>query len=53
MAEDPVCGRAASKSEYRGETYSFYSPSCRQSFDQNPAKYTGQSQPAPHDGGHH
>ena len=48
MAKDPVCGmqvdeqRAAGKSEYQGETYYFYSASCKQQFDQNPERYTGQ-----------
>ena len=48
MAKDPVCGmqvdeqRAAGKSEYQGETYYFWSASCKQQFDQNPERYTDQ-----------
>jgi YHS domain-containing protein len=48
MAKDPVCGmqvneqQAAGKSEYQGETYYFCSASCKQQFDQNPERYTGQ-----------
>ena len=48
MAIDPVCGmqanedRAAGTSEYQGQTYDFCSTSCKQQFDQNTARYTGQ-----------
>jgi YHS domain-containing protein len=48
MARDPVCGmqvdedRAAGTSEYQGQTYYFCSTSCKQQFDQNPERYTGQ-----------
>jgi YHS domain-containing protein len=34
--------RAAGKSEYQGETYYFCWASCKQQFDQNPERYTGQ-----------
>ena len=43
--KDPVCGMeinpatAAGKSEYGGETYYFCSPSCKQRFDADPARY--------------
>ena len=48
MAKDPVCGmqvneqQAAGKSEHQGETYYFCSASCKQRFDQDPQRYTGQ-----------
>lgn len=59
MAKDPVCGMdveentAAGKSEYEGKTYYFCSPGCKRSFDQNPEKYAGKPQQAPHDSSHH
>jgi Cu+-exporting ATPase len=43
--KDPVCGMdvvpetAASKSEYKGQTYYFCSPGCKKSFDKEPEKY--------------
>lgn len=52
MAKDLVCGmqvgeqRSISKgltSEYRGQTYYFCSPGCKQQFEQNPERFTGQS----------
>jgi P-type Cu+ transporter len=48
MAKDPVCGmqvneqQAAGTSEHQGETYYFCSARCKQQFDQNPERYTGQ-----------
>lgn len=51
MAKDPVCGmqvnedQAASKGltgEFQGQTYFFCSPDCKQQFEQNPQRYTGQ-----------
>jgi P-type Cu+ transporter len=48
MTKDPVCGmqvndeQAAGTSEYRGKTYYFCSPGCKQRFDQNPERYTGE-----------
>lgn len=44
---DPVCGMgvnkttAAGSSVYNGKTYYFCSASCKQAFDANPKKYTG------------
>jgi YHS domain-containing protein len=44
---DPVCGMgvnkstAAGSSTYAGKTYYFCSASCKQAFDANPKKYTG------------
>ena len=46
-AKDPVCGMevdektAPATSEYKGETYYFCAPGCKNAFDENPAKYTG------------
>jgi Cu+-exporting ATPase len=45
--KDPVCGmeidpgKAAGKSEYRGQTYYFCSPGCKKAFDKEPEKYAG------------
>ena len=45
MAKDPVCGMmvdektAKFKSEYKGKTYYFCAPSCKTTFEKNPAKY--------------
>ncbi len=45
VVKDPVCRmtidaeKAAGKSEYKGETYYFCSPACKQKFDQNPASF--------------
>ncbi|MCL4704239.1 YHS domain-containing protein [bacterium] len=46
---DPVCGmqidekQAAGKSEYEGRAYYFCSTNCKDTFDQNPAKYAGEN----------
>jgi YHS domain-containing protein len=45
MVTDPVCGmridefEAASKGEYKGKAYYFCSPSCKSTFDKEPARY--------------
>ena len=45
MVKDVVCGmqidpaKAAGKSEYKGKTYYFCSPSCKAKFDANPSQY--------------
>jgi YHS domain-containing protein len=45
MAKDPVCGmmvdekKAKLKSDYEGKTYYFCAPSCKATFDKDPAKY--------------
>ncbi len=45
MAVDPVCkmtvepARAAAQSTYRGQTYYFCCPRCKQEFDREPARY--------------
>ncbi len=52
MVKDPVCGMdvdpntAASKSEYKGQTYYFCSPGCKRDFDKDPEKFVGNA-PAP------
>lgn len=45
MVKDPVCGMKVDegsvkyKSEYKGSTYYFCSPSCKEDFDKNPGKH--------------
>jgi len=45
LAKDPVCGmsvderRATHKTEYKGKTYFFCSPGCKETFEKNPEKY--------------
>jgi YHS domain-containing protein len=45
MAKDPVCNMmvdektAKYKSDYQGKTFYFCNPSCKATFDKNPAKY--------------
>lgn len=58
--KDPVCGmevdpqNSAFASVYRGRTYRFCSASCRDKFEQSPAKYAAApAEPAPQQGGHH
>ena len=47
MAKDPVCGmmvdekKAKFKSDYKGKTYYFCAPTCKTTFDKNPAKFAG------------
>jgi Cu+-exporting ATPase len=49
LAKDPVCGmsvderRAVYKTEYKGKTYFFCSPGCKETFEKNPEKYAKQS----------
>jgi YHS domain-containing protein len=49
MAKDPVCNMnvdektAKLKSDYNGKTYYFCNPSCKVTFDKNPAKYASGS----------
>ncbi len=49
MAKDPVCGmmvdekKAKLKSDYGGKTYYFCAPSCKATFDKDPAKFAGVS----------
>jgi YHS domain-containing protein len=49
MAKDPVCGmmvdekKAKFKSDYEGKTYYFCAPTCKATFDKNPAKYSSGS----------
>jgi YHS domain-containing protein len=39
---------AAGKSEYRGKTYYFCAPGCKQAFDKDPEKYIDRPQPTGH-----
>jgi Cu+-exporting ATPase len=45
MTKDPVCGmqideeQAASKIDYKGETYYFCSAGCKQKFEASPQQY--------------
>ncbi|HVT45275.1 MAG TPA: heavy metal translocating P-type ATPase [Thermoanaerobaculia bacterium] len=54
---DPVCGmkvdpaRAAGKSEYRGTTYLFCNPRCKEKFDAHPEQFAGRVADAPADAG--
>ena len=49
MAKDPVCGmmvdekKAKFKSDFNGKTFYFCAPSCKATFDKDPAKYAGGS----------
>ena len=46
MAKDPICGmmvdekKAKFKSDYNGKTYYFCAPTCKATFDKDPAKYS-------------
>lgn len=50
MATDPVCGMdvdpaaSAGKTVYRGRTYHFCSPACKQEFDDNPEEHAYERQ---------
>ena len=54
---DPVCGMTVDpatsdlRSEYRGKTYTFCSPACKDTFDADPAAYVGHG--SEHDGHDH
>ena len=45
MAKDPVCGMevdeatAPAKTDYRGKTYYFCAPGCKDIFEKEPEKY--------------
>ncbi len=53
-AKDPVCSmeidpaKAAAKSEYKGQTYYFFSPGCKKSFEKDPEKYVAQGAHSAH-----
>ena len=57
MVKDPICGmeisenEAAGKSENKGKTYYFCSPSCKATFEKEPQKYTAKEQRGSHE--HH
>ena len=48
MAKDPVCQMdvdeksAAAQTTYKGHTYYFCAPGCREAFEKDPARYTSQ-----------
>ena len=50
IMKDPVCGMeigpetAVGASEYKGQTYYFCSPNCKESFDKDPKKYVAKRQ---------
>ena len=49
MAKDLICGmdvdeKTALRSEYKGQTYYFCSPACKQAFDRNPAPWVSLGQ---------
>ena len=47
QVSDPVCKmtidpeKAVAKCDYKGKTYYFCAPGCKQAFDADPAKYVG------------
>ncbi len=47
MARDPVCGMevdertAPAKTTYKGQTYYFCAPGCKEAFEREPEKYVG------------
>lgn len=47
--KDPVCGMdiettaAAGQTDYKGQTYHFCGPKCKEKFDLNPDQYVGKS----------
>jgi len=49
MANDPVCkmtvdeSSAAASTEYNGKTYYFCAAGCKETFEKDPKKYTGES----------
>jgi YHS domain-containing protein len=51
MTQDPVCGmdvqteQAAGQSEYKGQTFYFCCPVCKEKFDQEPQRFAD-SRPA-------
>jgi YHS domain-containing protein len=59
MAIDPVCkmkvdeATAQWTSEYKGETYYFCSPGCKQAFDKDPEPYLTEGGDSEHDAHHH
>ena len=62
MAMDPVCNMEVEEataqwtSEYKGTTYYFCAPGCKQSFDADPEKYlsgSGDHEHHDHDHEHH
>ncbi len=58
MAKDVICGMtvdektAKFKSDYMGKTYYFCNQMCKETFDENPAKYSDGSGQSGHEMGH-
>ncbi len=58
MAVDPICKMdvdpetAQWSSEYEGKMYHFCAPGCKQTFDQDPAKWAGKGADMHADHGH-
>jgi len=56
MAIDPVCGMtvgpagAAGESQYKGQTYYFCSPGCKERFDEDPGQFAGDEEPPSEEG---
>jgi YHS domain-containing protein len=53
--KDPVCGMdietaAAGRAEFKGQTYYFCGPKCKEKFDLKPEQYLGKSAGAPKSG---
>jgi Cu+-exporting ATPase len=54
--KDPVCGMdietatAASRTEYKGQTYHFCGSKCKERFDSKPEQFVGQSAGTPKSG---
>ena len=50
MAIDPVCGMevdektAAATSTYKGKTYYFCAPGCKEEFDENPEEFIAEEE---------
>lgn len=59
MEIDPVCGMsvdprtAAGKSEYKGKTYYFCAPGCKQTFDKDPERFVSKNNPGQEQHHHH
>lgn len=59
MAIDPVCGMQVDEgsaqwtSQYKGKTYYFCAPGCKNSFDKDPEKYLGEGDEGHAQPGHH
>ncbi len=58
MSKDPVCGmevnpeEAAGTVEYKGETYYFCAPGCKNAFEKNPEQFLSSADADSHDHEH-